>query len=74
METISITNCPTCNALAQTLPGDKWRSVESVHAIYDSVRELYSLTFGKTSEDLSIPEVMESLMWNAEHERGKTLR
>ena len=67
METISVTNCPTCGALAQALPEDKWRSVENVHAVYDFVRQLHVKTFNCPNDELSIPEICEQLMLNAEH-------
>jgi hypothetical protein len=67
-ETISISSCPTCGAVAQALPNNKWRNVDSVHAAYDSLREIYKRTFGKSSAELSIPEVVEKLMWNADNE------
>jgi len=73
METISVTSCPTCGALAQSLPDNKWRSVEHVHTVYDFIRMLYSMEFNKSSEDLSIPEVMNSLMDKAENKKVSVL-
>jgi len=71
MEMISVTNCPCCGALAQALPEGKWRHIESIHSVYDFIRELHVKTFGKNNNDLSMPEIFEQLLNRANNENIK---
>ena len=70
-ETIHVTSCPTCGALAQAITegdGIKYRHCKTggnPHAVYDFVDALYEKKFGKSDPALSIPQMCEKLLEGA---------